>query len=622
MRSAPSEVPAEIHAWLARDLFEHAPVSIAVIDEDLRIVLANQNFAAVFGDPHDKTCHQAYKNQDEPCSHCALSKTLRDGVARISEEQGVDCIGKHADYVAHHAAIGMGERGASYVVNMSYDVTDRKSFQKQYDLIFQHVPCSLTVIDRDFRIVRANEHAGACYGHAVGSRCYELYKQLHKRCSDCPAQATFADGCTHTSEQIRRTSSGAFTYHMVSTAPLPDGVGQVGNVVEMSVDVTEMHNLSEKLLEESVFRENITESAFDALVATDESGTVTLYNRAAEALFELSGAATIGKERAERFFPEEFRRCISERGDGLELAETTVVNARGEEIPVRFAGAVLRHRGEVIGGAAYFQDIRPVKELERAKLESDRLATVGQTVTQLAHSIKNILTGLQGGIYDINIGMSRELPERTEMGMKSLERNFDRITELVRRFLRFSKDHVTEICACDPNSIAEEIYELYRGTAERLGISLTLRTQPEMGEAELDPRGIHTCLANLVANSIEACEETGMADRAVVLTVSERDGAVVFEVRDTGCGMDDELCAQAFTNIFTTKGGRGTGLGLMMTRKIVEDHGGTIVVNCNSGEGTVMTIAIPRAPSREVRGRARPRQQAARHRSIGRKNQE
>ncbi len=601
MRTAASQVSSEIHAWLSRDLFEHAPLSIAVIDSELRIVHANQHFAAVFGDPSGKRCYQAYKKRSGPCGQCAVTKTLRDGMARISEEEGVDCIGKHADYVVHHAAIVSHGAGPVYVVNMSYDVTDRKSFQNQYNLVFQRVPCTLTVIDRRFRIVRANEHARACYGHAVGAYCYELYKQLPDRCSDCPAQATFADGRAHSSEQIRRTGDGSYTYHMVSTAPLPDGLGHVGHVVEMSVDVTETYKLSEKLLEESVFRENITESALDALVATDESGTVTVYNPAAAALFKLPREETIGKEKAERFFPEEFCRLIREDGDVLALREASVVDALGNEIPVRFSGTVLRHRGAVIGGAGCFQDLRELKELERAKLESDRLATVGQTVTQLAHSIKNILTGLQGGIYDLKVGRARNLPERAEMGIETLERNFGRITDLVRRFLRFSKDHVPEFFVCDPTSIAEEIHQLYRGMAERAGIALTLRAGPEVSEARLDARGIHTCLANLVANALEACEELGDPGKKVEIHVAERDGTVVFQVRDNGPGMDEELRAQAFTNIFTTKGGRGTGLGLMMTRKIVEDHHGTIAVDSAPGQGTTITMSIPRrAPPRSA----------------------
>jgi signal transduction histidine kinase len=474
--SAPAEnSPTEVSGWIAGNLFEHAPISIAVIDSKLRVIKANGNFVAVFGDPAGRTCHEVYKKRPVPCTGCPVLKTLRDGKSRISEQRGVDCIGQSASYVVHHSPVQNESGEVTHVVNMSYDVTDRKQFQDQYNLLFEHAPCALSVINKDFRIVRANEHVRQRFGEAVGARCYEVYKRRDERCDDCPALATLSDGKPYTSEQIRRASDGSYTYHVVSTAPLPFWERETNHVIEMSLDVTEVHVLSEKLL------------------------------------------------------------------------------------------------------------------------ESERLATVGQTVTQLAHSIKNILTGLQGGIYDIKTGQQRSDGGRAAEGLQTLERNYTRITELVRNFLRFSKEHRPDVTPTDPNALAEEIYELYRNVSEKNGIAFSFTPAPGIPPAPFDPRGLHTCLTNLVANAFEACKLSDRTGCAIALRVIDEDDAVVFEVEDSGCGMDAGVQARIFRGIFTTKGPSGTGLGLVMTKKIVDDHGGRIGVRSRPGQGSLFRIELPRA---------------------------
>jgi signal transduction histidine kinase len=473
--SAARHQPPELERWIAGNLFEHAPVSIAVIDSSLEVIRANDNFIAVFGDPTGRACYEVYKKRSTPCPACAVLKTLKDGKSRISEEQGIDCIGQEASYVVHHSPV-QGETGeVTCVVNMSYDVTDRKQFQHQYNLIFERAPCALSVINRDFRIVRANDHVRERFGESVGARCYQIYKQREQRCEECPALATFSDGRPHTSEQIRRASDGSYTYHVVSTAPLPFGDREINHVIEMSLDVTEVHVLSQRLL------------------------------------------------------------------------------------------------------------------------ESERLATVGQTVTQLAHSIKNILTGLQGGIYDIKTGQKLDDPARSDEGLRTLERNYTRITGLVRDFLRFSKEHRPEVSLTDPNAVAEEIYKLYRKISEKNRIDFTFSPGTGIRRDWIDPRGLHTCLANLVANAFEACKQSERTECAISLRVKEENDAIIFEVEDSGCGMDAEVQDKIFRGIFTTKGPSGSGLGLVMTKKIVEDHGGTIGVRSAPGAGSQFTIELPRA---------------------------
>ena len=428
----------------------------------------------------------------------------------------------------------------------------------------------------------------------VGLHCYEIYKRRSERCVECPAAKTLADGRAHDSSEMRVGAPGeTTTYHMVSTAPIVYGERDAPHVMEMSLDVTDVHVLSEKLMRESDFRRQMTDTALDAIVGTDREGIISIFNAAAERLYGYASSEVVGKLKAERFYPAAFLQEMARGGRSLLLNESAVQDRGGEQIPVRFSGTILRQQGEVIGSAAYVQDLRGIKALEQKRMENQRLAAIGQTAAQVAHSIKNILTGLQGGLYDARIACKQNRPERGMEGIRTLERNFKRINDLVLNFLHFSKDYEVEMVAADAAAIVREIYALYRGTAEQKGIDLSVHLPPRPFEVALDPRGIHTALANLVANAFDACEAVEAGRRRVSVRLETGENAIRYRVTDTGCGMSPEVRERVLSDLFTTKGARGSGLGLLMTRKIAEDHGGAVEIDSVENRGTTVTLRVP-----------------------------
>ncbi|GAB4367896.1 MAG: hypothetical protein Kow0062_00630 [Acidobacteriota bacterium] len=241
-------------------------------------------------------------------------------------------------------------------------------------------------------------------------------------------------------------------------------------------------------------------------------------------------------------------------------------------------------------------DITEIKRLEREKIEAERLAAVGQTVAGLAHGIKNIVMGLEGGMYVVNSGLARNDPERLRRGWKMLEDDIRRISAFAREFLDFARGRKPEVRSTDPNRIVEQVVALFRERADQAGVELASALDPAMRPAPLDAEGIHTCLVNLVSNAIDACEMSEASGRHKVL-VSTRDvgNRLVFEVADDGCGMDYEVQRKVFTSYFSTKAsGRGTGLGLLTTRKIVQQHGGTVSFESEEGRGSLFRIELDR----------------------------
>ncbi|HFB98104.1 MAG TPA: GHKL domain-containing protein, partial [Bryobacterales bacterium] len=247
-----------------------------------------------------------------------------------------------------------------------------------------------------------------------------------------------------------------------------------------------------------------------------------------------------------------------------------------------------------LGHAVFMEDLRELKRLEQEKLEAERLGAVGQTVAGLAHTIKNVLMGLEGGMYMLDTGLRRSDAERIINGWEVLRRNFDKITALVKDFLSFAKGRLPDFQTVDPNAIAHDVVELYRDAARQQGVELRFEPGLNVRPAPLDPDGMETCLTNLISNGIDAVMMREEPGGSVVVRTREEDGDLVFEVSDDGCGMDWETKGKIFTTFFTTKGGKGTGLGLLTTRKIVQEHGGRIDVESTPGKGTTFQIRLPR----------------------------
>jgi len=237
-----------------------------------------------------------------------------------------------------------------------------------------------------------------------------------------------------------------------------------------------------------------------------------------------------------------------------------------------------------------------IRQLEKELIQSERLTAVGQTVASLAHYVKNILFGLKGGIYLVNEALKENDTDSLKDGWDLVESNMGRISGLVLNLLDYSKERKPEYEKCFPNEIANEICKLMEASAKEYEIKIVEDFDPSMGDAVMDPKGIHRCLLNVVSNAIDACIYDSNEEKkwgVQVRTILENDGTVRFEVSDNGCGMDEEVKKKLFTSFFTTKEGRGTGLGLLNTQKIVQEHDGTITFESQPGKGSTFTIRLP-----------------------------
>ena len=262
-----------------------------------------------------------------------------------------------------------------------------------------------------------------------------------------------------------------------------------------------------------------------------------------------------------------------------------------------------------------------------ALVQSERLAAIGQTIATLSHHVKNILQGIRGGSYLIEAGLQRDDTEAVRRGWRIVDRNQERISNLVLDMLTFSKEREPEKVPADLNETVADVVELMQSRARERGVQLQAQLDPDLPEAEFDPNALHRAVLNLVTNAIDAAASAAEAARSGQDPAAEPqekppaapppqgedqrphagDAGHVWvrthfdptagwhvDVSDDGPGVAPEDREKIFSLFESRKGALGTGLGLPVTAKILREHGGDVeILDGPGGAGSCFRLHLP-----------------------------
>ena len=232
-------------------------------------------------------------------------------------------------------------------------------------------------------------------------------------------------------------------------------------------------------------------------------------------------------------------------------------------------------------------------------MQTERLAAVGQTVAGLAHGIKNVVGGLRGGMFVLEKGFELNNKNYLNQGWDMVKGDVSRIESMALDLLNYAKEREPDYQLCDPNGPAREVFDLMLPRAREYDVTLDVDLDAGLPDVWLDPEGIHRCLLNLVTNAIDACadiersQSIRISGKVVLRSLKSEGWAVEYQVADNGCGMDEEIRSKIFERFFSTKGSKGTGLGLMITKKIIDEHEGVIQLESELGKGATFVIKLP-----------------------------
>jgi len=252
------------------------------------------------------------------------------------------------------------------------------------------------------------------------------------------------------------------------------------------------------------------------------------------------------------------------------------------EAELRLLSHLAQHLGLALEGADAIE----------AAMRRERLAAMGETTAALSHSIKNILQGLRGGADAVELALSRGDLDHAREGWPILSRNLDRILSLTLNMLAWSKPRSLDIELVSIPNLLGEIAELFAPECERRGITLSVECDESMPPAPIDPNAVHQALTNLLSNAVDAIgERSGRVSLKATYRADER--VVEVSVTDDGPGVPPAIRERIFEPFVSSKGQRGTGLGLAVTRKVAEEHGGWIGLQSEPGRGTTVTLVLP-----------------------------
>ncbi|MGH7214826.1 MAG: ATP-binding protein [Tepidisphaeraceae bacterium] len=283
--------------------------------------------------------------------------------------------------------------------------------------------------------------------------------------------------------------------------------------------------------------------------------------------------------------PIRARKLTEKGGDeivGVIYIDSSVKNYTYSPDQLRLLTAIGLQAGMAIQNAKLYQQ----------GLQAERLAAIGETTAALSHSIKNILQALRGGADVVEMGLRATNVPQAQKGWRIVDRNLEKIYNLTMNLLAYSKPREPKMEMIQPKVLIDECLELIASAANEKGVMAVADVDRDHPPVPLDPDGMHQVIMNLLSNALDAVEQ-GKGLIRVVCRYDAENHETVIEVIDNGVGIPPTMMPHMFELFHSTKGNRGTGIGLAVAKKIVDEHDGTISVKSAPGEGTTFTMRLP-----------------------------
>jgi len=328
------------------------------------------------------------------------------------------------------------------------------------------------------------------------------------------------------------------------------------------------------------------------IITVNEENQITSFNHAAEVITGYPATETVGGDISRKF--SGLAPIANENG----RLTTEITRKDGETIPIGYAWAKLNTPDRCENCRVYtLQDLSQIKEMEAKVQQAEKMATIGEMATGIAHELRNPLAAISGAaqLLDRDEG---ENPTRTRL-FNIIMRECDRLEETINEFLLFSKPLAPEKEWFSLQSLANEAVETLCQNPE-WSKSLTIWNEiPADIDCWADPQLVRQVLINLVSNSANACRKTEngrivIRGRELPREENSTEGSdgILLQVEDNGHGIPEAIREKIFTPFFTTRE-NGTGLGLAIVQQIVEGHGGRIFLENRADQGALFSITLP-----------------------------
>lgn len=359
----------------------------------------------------------------------------------------------------------------------------------------------------------------------------------------------------------------------------------------------ESEKLTKSLEDLGNFTESIVEIVQDGLITIDGSGKILYFNTAAQDILGYDRKRIIGKSLDSIFSAEDLKRILAGRfraGEARVGKETTVKKLNGDKISIGTSAALFTDSdGNTQGHIITFKDLTEIHRMQEEILRMDRLASLGEISSGIAHEIRNPLAAIKTTAQALEEEMEPEDPKREFLSR--IVKEIDRLDTMLRTFFSFAKPKRPMYVRCDIRDVVKEVLLLLGKDITNNKIEIVEKYAPDLPAVHGDFQQLQQVFLNLLLNSVEFMDPE--REKKIFITAWEKKNShkrrlLEVSLTDTGAGIDDEHINRIFDPFFTTTA-KGTGLGLSITYRIVQRHGGTISVSSKLGKGTTFIINLP-----------------------------
>jgi signal transduction histidine kinase/FixJ family two-component response regulator len=503
-----------------------------------------------------------------------------ENLERLVEEKSAQLVAAE-----RRAAVGQALEGLTAAMrNIASDLDSGIQY-------FNDLPCLVSIHSPQLKVVAANQRYHDRLGDRIGQDSNSIFQVSAGTGPESPVAATFRSGKGQRCQARAKFRDGGETAVIVHTAPIRNAAGMVELVVEIAADVAEIQRLQAELRATQIRYEQLFNEAPCYITVQDRSLRIVQANQRFREDFDFASGIY-----CHEVYRQQARACsdcpvMRTFQDGHNhQCEMDVDGPGGTKRRMLIWTAPLRDSGgQIVQVMEMSTDVTQVRKLQ------DQLSSLGLMIGSVSHGIKGLLTGLDGGMYDLDSGFVKKDLDRIQQGWDTVRLMIGRIRNLVLDILFYAKEKDLKWEEVDINEFAREIKEIIQPKIEPHPIRFRCDLDSRLKNLHVDTGFMRVTLINIIENAVEACinDPDRAKAHAIDFKIYPDQDQIVFEISDNAMGMDEETRARIFTPFYISQKKSGTGLGLFIASQILEKNNGSITVSSRAGCGSRFTIRLP-----------------------------
>jgi histidine kinase len=486
------------------------------------------------------------------------------------------------------------------MANMNSDLDKRVD---EYQMLFDLVPCIITVQDKDYKLIRYNREFADKFDPQPGDYCYQAYKGLNQKCPVCPVEKTFETGKSHWSEESGPDKAGRLRHWVVKSCPIQNAEGEIVAVMEMCLDITHRKELEEKLIISEKKYSSIFSNIPNPVFVLDlETFEILDCNESVETVYACDKKDVTSRSFLDMFSEEDRDYYAIKLRTSTFLGQAKHKTKDGRTLYVNIRVSPSEYNGQKVL-LVTTSDITKRLETEQQLLQASKMATLGEMATGVAHELNQPLAVMESASSFLmrKLNKKEEIePEHLLIMAQKISGNVDRATKIINHLREFGRKEDAGLEKIHVNDLLKRANELLSQQLKVRGIDVVWQLGEELPPIMADPGRLEQVFVNLLLNARDAIEDKlatkvmKKGSEKITFTTSFDGDKIIVEISDTGVGIPRDQQEKIFEPFFTTKSvGKGTGLGLSISYGIIKDSGGNIQVKSKKDKGARFIIEFP-----------------------------